>query len=196
MQWWASIPWSFLAGARMWARSYLRYHPGNILGHLLSSWLQTASHTYEWWKGQFMVKSHPCLSRACLQHLCPTVELLAGLLFTVEADQGPALLLEVSAPLIQLCSAPQWLIAWPEGEVAWQPLMASFWSLAPSPAGLCGMLRTPSCNTSHSGCVRAVTRARGGGLQHAVTHSFVSVSPRQQLPLRIILKHRVWSLEP
>lgn len=48
----------------------------------------------------------------------------------------------------------------------------------------------------NSACVRAVTRARGGGLQHAVAHSFISVSPCQQLPLRIICKHQVRSLSP
>lgn len=58
--------------------------------------------------GECVVKSHPYPSRAHLQHLCRTVELLTGLLFTVEADQAPMpMLLEVSAPLIQLCPALQ-----------------------------------------------------------------------------------------
>lgn len=38
--------------------------------------------------------------------LCGAVELLTGLLFTVRADQEPvSMMLEVSAPLIQLCLA-------------------------------------------------------------------------------------------
>lgn len=191
IQRWASIPGHFLQeqeceqGATQGTSWAVFSAAGCRLPHTLMSGKKGNS----WFKAS---PAHAELPAVFVSHSGAA----GGSPFTGEAGQAPALLLEVSVPLIQLCPAPQWLSAWPEGEVAGQPLMASFWSLAPSPAGLCGMLRTPSCNTSHSGCVRAVTRARGGGLQHAVTHSFVSVSRRQQLPLRIIRKHRVWSLEP
>lgn len=58
--------------------------------------------------GECVVKSHPYPSRAPLWDLCRSVELLTRLPFAVEADQAPApMLLEVSAPLIQLCPALQ-----------------------------------------------------------------------------------------
>lgn len=58
--------------------------------------------------GECVVKSHPYPSRAPLWDLCRSVELLTCLLLAVEADQAPApMLLEVSAPLIQLCPALQ-----------------------------------------------------------------------------------------